>query len=107
MWAALKACDCDGITALATELDESYLSLSELREGDPSLQPQVEAAFAKARAAAAVEFAAKGIPDEAIYEAAAAAESAGWLELRAVLLALLADDNHAEPGATADGGRRC
>jgi len=77
----------DDAAALAAELDERYFTLSEERDTGRATSEQVAAAFGRARAASAVEFARRGEPAEAVYEAAAAADD--WSELRAGLLSLL------------------
>ena len=84
---AVAAGTADDAAALAAELDERYFALSEERDAARATTEQVAAAFEQARAASAVEFARRGEPAEAVYEAAAAAED--WSELRAGLLSLL------------------
>ncbi len=84
---AVAAGTADDAAALAAELDERYFALSEERDAGRATTEQVAAAFEQARAASAVEFARRGEPAEAVYEAAAAAQD--WSELRAGLLSLL------------------
>jgi len=84
---AVAAGTADDVAALAAELDERYFALSEERDAGRASTEQVAAAFERARAASAVEFARSGEVAEAVYEAAAAAED--WSELRSRLLSLL------------------
>jgi len=84
---AMTAGTADDAAAVATELDERYFALYEERDACRATTEQVAAAFERARAAGAVEFARRGEAAEAVYEAAAAAED--WSELRAELLSLL------------------
>ena len=76
------------IAALVEELDNRYFKLEELldEEGEGS-KADVLVAFRRARAANALEFAVRGEADEAIYEAAAAAEDVQ--ELRQVVMEAL------------------
>jgi hypothetical protein len=84
---AVTAGTADDAAALAAELDERYFASSEERDAGRADAGQVAAAFERARAASAVEFARRGEPAEAVYEAAAAAED--WSELQAGLLSIL------------------
>lgn len=84
---ALSAGTADEAAALAAELDERYFTLAEERDAGRATTGQVVTAFERARAASAVEFARRGEPAEAVYEAAAASQD--WSELRAELLSLL------------------
>jgi hypothetical protein len=84
---ALAAGTADEAAVIAADLYERYFALSEARDAGRATTEQVAAAFEQARAASAVEFARRGEPAEAVYEAAAAADD--WSELRAGLLSLL------------------
>jgi hypothetical protein len=84
---AITAALADGqlgeLSAVAAELDELYLAADE-SEAAPST---VLAAFGRARAASAVEFAARGETEEAVYEAAIA--TADLPGTRAVIASVL------------------
>jgi hypothetical protein len=84
---ALAGGTADDLAALVAELDDRYFALTEARDAGQASAEQVAKAFELARAASAAEFARRGEPAEAVYEAAAAADD--WSELRAGLLSLL------------------
>lgn len=73
--------------ALAADLDDRYLSLSEARDEGLATTAQVAVAFGLARAASAAEHVARGQPGEAIYEALHADEN--WSDLQALLVSML------------------
>jgi hypothetical protein len=77
--------------SVVDELDSTYFALQHLREtGQPELADEVSAAFARARAASAVAFAARGEPIEAVYEAGMAVND--WSALQSVVATALRDD---------------
>jgi hypothetical protein len=78
----------EAIAALVAELDNRYFALQEqLEEEGQGPKAEVLAAFQRARAANALEFAVRGQADEAIYEAAASNEDS--VALRRVILEAL------------------
>jgi hypothetical protein len=83
--AALRAGYSEAVPVLAAELDDLYLELQGRSDADGPDSPAVLAAFAHARAAAAVVFAAEDQAEEAVYEAALATDAVA--ELRPVVRA--------------------
>ena len=82
--AALRAGYSEAVPALAAELDDRYLKLLGLHETS-GIDTEVGTAFAHARAAAAIVFAAEDQAEEAVYEAALATDAVA--ELRPVVRA--------------------
>ena len=75
------------IAALVAELDDRYLNLQELCDGGECTKEEVLAAFRRARAVNALEFAVRGEPAEAVYEAAVCCDDVS--ELRRVVAVAL------------------
>jgi hypothetical protein len=75
------------LPALAAQLDDYYLVLHARDEELKEATPEGLEAFSRARAASAVELAARGEPYEAIYEAGMAAND--WPGLQDVVEAAL------------------
>jgi hypothetical protein len=71
---ALASLRLGAVAHLVEELDQRYHALSERHDESLVSEEAVMTAFRAARAAAAVEFAAKGEPIEAVYEAAQAGD---------------------------------
>lgn len=71
------------IAALVEDLDRQYFDLQDASETDPDIGPAMLVAFSKARAASAVDFAARGEAVEAVYEAGQATDD--WAGLRALV----------------------
>lgn len=57
------------VAALVEDLDRQYFDLQDASETDPDIGPAALIAFSRARAASAVDFAARGNVVEAVYEA--------------------------------------
>jgi hypothetical protein len=74
----------DNLSAIVVTLDRRYFELQELLEKDQCSASEVEIAFGLARAANAVEFAARGEPFEAVYEALIAAGDSPEFRARVV-----------------------
>jgi hypothetical protein len=83
--AALRAGYSEAVPVLAAELDDQYLELQGRADSAGRDSPAVLTAFAHARAAAAVVFAAEDQAEEAVYEAALATDAVA--ELRPVVRA--------------------
>lgn len=77
----------DAIAALVSELDDKYFELQELCDAGECSKEEVLAAFGRARAANAIEFAVRGEAAEAVYEAAVCCDDVSGLR-RAVYVAL-------------------
>ena len=81
--AALAGGQLGEVPAVAAELDELYLAANE----SGAARSMVLAAFGQARAASAVEFAARSEPAEAVYEAAIATDDVPGI--RAIIASVL------------------
>jgi hypothetical protein len=81
--AALAGRALHDLVALVDELDCQYLELQEASKSDPDEATVWLIVFSKARAASAVNFATRGEPVEAVYEAGQATND--WAGLRALL----------------------
>jgi hypothetical protein len=75
------------VSTLVVEYDDKYFELQALNELGKCTVENVQVAFSLARAAGAVEFAARGEFVEAIYESGIAVDD--WPELRRVIASIL------------------
>jgi hypothetical protein len=71
------------LASVVEELDAAYFGLQESRDAGGASEDEVRRAFSLARAASALDFAARGEPLEALYEAGTA--TGDWAQLGALV----------------------